>query len=248
VAWPSYAHVLDVDVDIGGRVNHGYPSPRTRPRRTADGRRRGARRADPGAARQSELVAGERASGHRVDPPGRRECRRGRHGQGDRRADRHQRADVRRLRLRSLAAGLRAAFEDGRITAGVAERAARLPDEQQARLEQQLDQGERLTLADVRYVTRDETSVATAALPTELFTDHHVPWQATVPGLCLRYLRSVAPTVIEEPLMVLPSMSRHRFGRASHRSSLSCLDRRRERASASCPVQGPKQTSPSRRW
>ena len=23
MAWPSYAHVLDVDVDIGGTVNHG---------------------------------------------------------------------------------------------------------------------------------------------------------------------------------------------------------------------------------
>ena len=23
MAWPSYAHVLDVDVDIGGMVNHG---------------------------------------------------------------------------------------------------------------------------------------------------------------------------------------------------------------------------------
>ena len=33
-----------------------------------------------------------------------------------------------------------------------------------------------------------------------------------------------------------------------HPRLVVCLDRRRERASASCPVQGLKQTSPSRRW
>jgi hypothetical protein len=88
----------------------------------------------------------------------------------------------RRLRLRSLTAGLRAAFDEGRITAGVAEKAARLSDEQQARLEQQLDERGRLTLADVRDVARNETRAATGGLPDELFTGHEVPWQTTVRG------------------------------------------------------------------
>ena len=88
----------------------------------------------------------------------------------------------RRLRLRSLTPGLRAGFDEGRITAGVAEKAARLPDEEQARLERQLDEGGRLTLAEVRDVARTQTSAATAALPNGLFTDRDVPWQTTVRG------------------------------------------------------------------
>jgi hypothetical protein len=81
----------------------------------------------------------------------------------------------RRMRLRSLTAGLRAAFDEGRITVGVAERAARLPRAQQTCLERQLDEATRLTLADVRAVARSETNAARAALPGELFTDHDTP-------------------------------------------------------------------------
>jgi ParB-like chromosome segregation protein Spo0J len=88
----------------------------------------------------------------------------------------------RRLRIRSLTAGLRAAFEEGRITAGVAEKAARLSDQQQARLEQHLEQAGRLTLAHVRDAARAQASAASALLPDELFTDHHVPWQTSVRG------------------------------------------------------------------
>ena len=54
----------------------------------------------------------------------------------------------RRLRLRSLCAGLRTAFDEARITASVAEAAARLPDDKQAELERRLDEEGRLTLAD----------------------------------------------------------------------------------------------------
>jgi ParB-like chromosome segregation protein Spo0J len=88
----------------------------------------------------------------------------------------------RRLRLRSLTAGLRAAFDEARITPGVAEKAARLSDQQQARLEQRLDEAGMLTLTDVRDAARTQTGAASAALPDELFSDHDVPWQTTVRG------------------------------------------------------------------
>ena len=88
----------------------------------------------------------------------------------------------RRLRLRSLKAGLRTAFEEARITASVAEAVARLPEEKQAELERRLEEDKRLTLADVRDAAREQTGAATAALPDELFTDHAIAWQATVCG------------------------------------------------------------------
>jgi ParB-like chromosome segregation protein Spo0J len=88
----------------------------------------------------------------------------------------------RRLRLRSLTAGLRTAFDEARVTASVAEAAARLPEEKQAELERRLQEEGRLTLADVREVARQHTCAATAALPGELFTDHEIAWQAAVRG------------------------------------------------------------------
>jgi ParB-like chromosome segregation protein Spo0J len=88
----------------------------------------------------------------------------------------------RRLRLRSLSAGLRAAFEEARITASVAEAAARLPDDKQAELERRLEEQGRLTLADARDAVRRETGAATGALPDGLFTDREIAWQTTVRG------------------------------------------------------------------
>lgn len=86
------------------------------------------------------------------------------------------------LRLRSLTAGLRAAFDEARITASVAEAAARLPGEKQAELERRLEEEGRLTLAEIHEVARQQTGAATAALPSELFTDRESAWQATVRG------------------------------------------------------------------
>jgi transposase IS66-like protein/transposase IS66 family protein len=54
----------------------------------------------------------------------------------------------RRLRLRSLTPALRAAFDEGRITAGAAEAAARLPDAHEKALEAQVEAGRRLSVAD----------------------------------------------------------------------------------------------------
>lgn len=88
----------------------------------------------------------------------------------------------RRLRLRSLTARLRTAFDEGRITAGIAETAARLSEEQQTGLERQLEEEGRLTLADVRELAHEQTTAATAALPEQLFGDHDLAWQTTVRG------------------------------------------------------------------
>lgn len=88
----------------------------------------------------------------------------------------------RRLRLRSLSAGLRAAFDEARITASVAEAAARLPEQKQAELERRLEEEGRLTLADAREVARQQAGAATADLPGGLFTDREIAWQTTVRG------------------------------------------------------------------
>jgi hypothetical protein len=96
----------------------------------------------------------------------------------------------RRLRLRSLTAGLRTAFDEARITASVAEAAARLSDERQRELEWRLEEGGRLTLADAREVAREQTGAATADLPGELFTDHEIAWQASGRGHVIGVLLS----------------------------------------------------------
>jgi ParB family chromosome partitioning protein len=88
----------------------------------------------------------------------------------------------RRLRLRSLIEPLRDAFDAGRLSAGVAEAAARLPEARQRALGRRLDQGQRLTFDAVREIAREETGGATAALPAGLFADRAAPWQATVRG------------------------------------------------------------------
>ncbi|MGN6170479.1 MAG: ParB/RepB/Spo0J family partition protein [Solirubrobacteraceae bacterium] len=88
----------------------------------------------------------------------------------------------RRLRLRSLTPALRAAFNDGRITASVAEAAARLPEPEQKELADELAQQGRLTLASVRHVARERSVEARAELPDELFADRELPWKAIVCG------------------------------------------------------------------
>jgi ParB family chromosome partitioning protein len=88
----------------------------------------------------------------------------------------------RRLRLRSLTPALRARFDDGRITASIAEAAARLPEPEQQLLAAQFAERGRLTLRDVSEVARQRSDEAKAALPGELFSGREVPWQATVRG------------------------------------------------------------------
>jgi ParB-like chromosome segregation protein Spo0J len=88
----------------------------------------------------------------------------------------------RRLRLRSLTPALRAAFDEGKITASLAEAAARLPDACQRELGGQLEAGSRLSIADVRDVTRDRTAAATGELPGGLFAEPEIAWQVTVRG------------------------------------------------------------------
>jgi hypothetical protein len=88
----------------------------------------------------------------------------------------------RRLRLRSLTPELRAAFDQGRITANVAEVAARLPEPEQKELADELVQQGRLTLPSVRHVARERSIEAKAELPDELFCNRELPWQAIVCG------------------------------------------------------------------
>jgi ParB-like chromosome segregation protein Spo0J len=88
----------------------------------------------------------------------------------------------RRLRLRSLTTGLRAAFDEGRITASVAEAAARLPEAHQLALEPQLEADGRMTVASVREVARQRATVASSELPADLFEEDDVGWQVTVRG------------------------------------------------------------------
>lgn len=88
----------------------------------------------------------------------------------------------RRLRLRSLTPALRAAFDEGKITASAAEAAARLHEAQQKVLEKQLDAVNRLTGANVRDVTRERTAAVTSELPDGLFEEPEVAWEVTVRG------------------------------------------------------------------
>lgn len=88
----------------------------------------------------------------------------------------------RRLRLRSLSGELRRALDHGEITATIAEAAARLSAGQQAELERRLAAGERLTLAAIREVAREQVHAATAELPDALFAERDGAWQTTVLG------------------------------------------------------------------
>jgi ParB-like chromosome segregation protein Spo0J len=88
----------------------------------------------------------------------------------------------RRLRLRSLTPALRAAFDEGKITASLAEAAARLPEACQHELEGQLEAGSRLSAADVRDVARNHTAAAADELPGGLFVEPVAVWQVTVRG------------------------------------------------------------------
>jgi ParB-like chromosome segregation protein Spo0J len=97
----------------------------------------------------------------------------------------------RRLRLRNLIPGLRAAFDLGEISVSIAEAAARLTAEQQASLDSLLVAGERLTLTTIREVTRDRAEIATAELPDGLFVDREAPWQVTVRGHVHSALRAI---------------------------------------------------------
>lgn len=99
----------------------------------------------------------------------------------------------RRLRLRSLTPPLRAAFDEGKITASVAEAAARLPEARQDELERQLRAGERLTLADVRHAGRAQAAAATSELPDGLFGDQEAAWQVRVGGHLIAALHAIPP-------------------------------------------------------
>lgn len=80
----------------------------------------------------------------------------------------------RRLRLRSLTPALRDAFDQGRITASLAEATARLPERAQSRLADQLAQVGELTLSAVRDVARQRSEEAKAELASECFTTERV--------------------------------------------------------------------------
>jgi hypothetical protein len=100
----------------------------------------------------------------------------------------------RRLRLRSLTPALRVAFDQGRITASVAEAAARLPEPEQKELADELAQHGRLTLPSVRQVARERSVEAKAELPDELFADREIPWQTTVRGHLLAACSAIPET------------------------------------------------------
>jgi ParB-like chromosome segregation protein Spo0J len=97
----------------------------------------------------------------------------------------------RRLRLRSLTPALRTAFDEGKITANLAEAAARLPEAGQQELERQLEAGSRLSVADVRAVARGRTAAATGELPAGLFVESEVVWQVTVRGHLTAAIRAI---------------------------------------------------------
>jgi hypothetical protein len=97
----------------------------------------------------------------------------------------------RRLRLRSLTPALRAAFDGGKITASVAEAAARLPEANQTALEPQLEAGSRLTVTTLRGVSRERTAAATSELPDGLFEEQEITWQVTVRGHLTAALRAI---------------------------------------------------------
>jgi hypothetical protein len=88
----------------------------------------------------------------------------------------------RRLRLRSLTPALRAAFDQGRITAQVAEAAARLPEREQQMLAAQLVERDRLTLSAVSEVARQRSNEAKADLPRELFSAARFPGRPSRAG------------------------------------------------------------------
>lgn len=119
----------------------------------------------------------------------------------------------RRLRLRSLTPVLRAAFDEGKITASLAEAGARLPDACQQRLEGQLEAGSRLSAADVRDFARGRTADATGELPGGLFVEPEVVWQVTVRGHLTAALRAI------------PSHGGHNELQRATRAALDELDR-----------------------
>lgn len=112
----------------------------------------------------------------------------------------------RRLRLRSLIADLRQAFDKGRIPASVAEAAARLPASQQQALVRHLGERAGLTLAHVREQCRRQTGVAAAELPDELFAERAAVWQAAVRG----HLLAAADAIPDEPHLPQLRKSVHR--------------------------------------
>jgi ParB-like chromosome segregation protein Spo0J len=106
----------------------------------------------------------------------------------------------RRLRLRSLTPALRAAFDEGKIAASLAEAAARLPDVCQQELEGQLEAGNRLSAADVHDVARGRTAAATGELPSGLFAESEVVWQVTVRGHLIAALRAIPRDGVHDEL------------------------------------------------
>jgi ParB-like chromosome segregation protein Spo0J len=101
----------------------------------------------------------------------------------------------RRLRLRSLIAELRQAFDDGRIPASVAEAVARLPEPQQQALVRHLCEGSGLTLVHVREQSRQRAGAATAELPEGLFAERPTAWQTTVRGHLIAAVEAIPDEV-----------------------------------------------------
>jgi len=106
----------------------------------------------------------------------------------------------RRLKLRWLGPALRDAFAAGKITAGVAEAAARLPEVQQQTLACRLGEGGRLTLAIVRDASRQQSAATTAELPGELLRGRALPWQAAARAHLIAALEAIPASPAHEPV------------------------------------------------
>lgn len=96
-----------------------------------------------------------------------------------------------RLRLSGLIPELREAWEEGRISAAVGARAAKLDEEAQRKLAAVLAEHGRLTGRDVTAIRRVGADAAQSALPGAMF-DVQIPWRARVADLLAEAKRILA--------------------------------------------------------
>lgn len=104
----------------------------------------------------------------------------------------------RRLRLHTLIAPLRRAFDRGEIGATVAAGAARLGAFEQEAIARTLSSGQRITAASIRERTRGQTRDAADSLPASLFVEREPPWWVSVAGHLEAALRGVPTTESQE--------------------------------------------------
>ena len=82
----------------------------------------------------------------------------------------------------------------------MAEAAARLPEDQQLTLAGRLGEGARLTLAEVRDASRQQSAATRAELPAELFRERALPWQATARAHLIAALDAIPDARRDEPV------------------------------------------------